>query len=59
MRRPFHMLVTFLLFNRSSTWVCVVAGIGVRRNVFVSRSLLVECVDNVYEVDNEGDSITS
>ena len=59
MRRPFHMLVTFLLFNRSSTWVCVVAGIGVHRNVFVSRSRSVECVDNMYEVDNKGDSITS
>ena len=59
MRRPFHMLVTFFLFNRSSTWVCVVPGIGVRRNVFVSRSLSVERVDNVYEVDNEGVSITS
>ena len=59
MRRPFHMLVTFLLFNRCSTWVCVVAGIVVRQNAFVSRSLSVERVDNVYEFDNEGDSITS
>ena len=55
MRLPFHMMVTFLIFNRSSTWVCVVAGIRVRRNVFVSRSLSVERVGNVYEVDNEGD----